>query len=76
MSDKPEIKVLIGHAYNPQRRVVRTQSGEYRAYRPITGHLSDVRSTSNDRMWDKLVFIAAIGGGCVVILLAALGAIR
>jgi hypothetical protein len=71
-----QIKVNIGEAYNPPRRETRTQSGAYSAYRPTHGHLSDLHSsTEQERFWDRLVFVAAVGGGVLVLLLAVAGVI-
>ena len=72
-----QIKVKIGHAYSPDRRETRTQSGAYSAYRPTHGHLSDLRaSTSQERFWDRMVLAATIVAGVTIALLAVAGVIR
>jgi hypothetical protein len=67
------IKVNIGEAYVPERNIVRTPTGEYRAYRPLTGHLCDVRG--DGRAGDRMVFATAVGCGALVAVLVAVGVI-
>jgi len=62
-------KVKIGEAYQPARRIHRG-AGSYSAYRPHTGHLSDINVNRwNDPIDRALPVICAIGIVCLVVML-------
>jgi hypothetical protein len=65
------MKVKLGEAYQPARTLRRGCNGSFSAYRPHTGHLSDMgRSDQFQDRIDSVIFWGSLVG--IVFILAGL----